>query len=323
MNNYKKCQLCPRNCKVDRTKDKLGFCGESDKLRISSISPHFGEEPSISGTNGSGTIFFTGCSLKCIFCQNYQISMDGMGRIWKVSKVVDEIEKMYYSYKVHNVNFVTPDHFFPHTIEIVKLLHKRKINIPILYNTSGYQKLSSLKEIKDYADIYMPDFKYSDKNLSKKLSNCEDYPEIAIEAISEMVKQKGFLDSFENNTNIAKRGVLVRHLILPENVKNSIDVLTTLFIEFGKNIPISLMSQYYPPTRLEYIQTNKDTNFLNHRITSDEFKQVYEYAISLGLKNMLIQFPYNFKTESDVTDFVPDFRKEKPFKGNKKPDSNP
>ena len=317
MNNYNECHLCPRNCKVDRTKGKSGFCGESDKLKISSIGPHFGEEPPISGTNGSGTIFFTGCSLKCIFCQNYQISMDGMGRIWEVSEVVNEIEKMYYAYKVHNVNFVTPDHFFPHTIEIVKLLRKSKIDIPILYNTSGYQKLSSLKKIEDYTDMYMPDFKYSDKNLSKKLSNCDDYPEITIEAISEMVKQKGFLDSFENNTNIAKKGVLVRHLILPDNVKNSIDVLTTLFLEFGKNIPISLMSQYYPAQRFRVNSENEDISFLNRRITSDEFKQVYEHALSLGLKNMLVQFPYNFKTQSDITDFVPDFRKKKPFKGNK------
>ena len=317
MNEYKNCQLCPRNCKVDRTRGELGYCGESDKLKISSICPHFGEEPPISGTNGSGTVFFTGCSLKCLFCQNYQISIEGMGRIWSVPEVVDEIEKMYNIHKIHNVNFVTPDHFFPHTIEIVKSLRKRKINIPILYNTSGYQKLSLLKEIKDYADIYMPDFKYSDSNLSKKLSHCDDYPEIAIESISEMIRQKGFLDSFENNTTIAKKGVLVRHLILPENVKNSIDVLTTLFLEFGKNVPISLMSQYYPAQRFKVNSENEDISFLNRRITSDEFKQVYEHAISLGFKNMLVQFPYDFKTKEDKSDFVPDFRKEKPFKGNK------
>ncbi|MEA3476404.1 MAG: radical SAM protein [Candidatus Cloacimonadota bacterium] len=315
MNNYNECQLCPRNCKVDRTRGELGYCGESDKLKISSICPHFGEEPPISGINGSGTVFFSGCSLKCLFCQNYQISIEGMGRIWSVPEVVDKIEKMYNTYKIHNVNFVTPDHFFPHTIEIVKSLRKRKINIPTLYNTSGYQKLSLLKKIKDYADIYMPDFKYSDSNLSKKLSNCDDYPEIAIEAISEMIRQKGFLDSFENNTNIAEKGVLVRHLILPENVKNSIDVLTTLFLEFGKNIPISLMSQYYPPTRLEYINLNKDISYLSHRIRSDAFRQIYEHAMSLGFKNMLVQFPYGFKTYKDKTDFVTDFRKKKPFKG--------
>ena len=323
MNPYQNCQLCPRNCKVDRTKGQLGFCGESSQLRISSIGPHFGEEPPISGTNGSGTVFFTGCSLKCIFCQNYQISIQGMGRIWSTSEVVNKLEKMHLNYKIHNVNFVTPDHFFPHTIEIVKSLRKRGINIPILYNTSGYQKLSSLKEIEDYADMYMPDFKYSDRNLSKQFSHCDDYPEVAVKALSEMVRQKGFLDSFENNTDIAKRGVLVRHLILPENVKNSIDVLTTLFLEFGKDIPISLMSQYYPSQRFGDISTHSQIAFLNRRITCDEFRLIYEHSLSLGFKNMLVQFPYNFKTKSDETDFVPDFRKKQPFKGNKKPDSSP
>lgn len=156
---YKKCTLCPRNCMVDRTQGKIGFCGETEQLRISSIGAHFGEEPPISGTNGSGTIFFTGCSLKCCFCQNYQISFDGMGNYYTSEEVENRIEKLIQSHGIHNVNFVTPDHFFPHTIEIVKILRNHGIRIPILYNTSGYQKIESVQMLKNYADIYMPDFK--------------------------------------------------------------------------------------------------------------------------------------------------------------------
>lgn len=306
LNSYKNCHLCPRECGVDRTLNHQGICGETATLRIASIGPHYGEEPPISGTNGSGTIFFTGCSLKCLYCQNYQISTEGLGEEWDVSRVVDAISLIYNHHHIHNINFVTPDHFFPHTIEIVKGVRKKGIEIPILYNTSGYQKLSSLHAIEPYADIYMPDFKYSDKKLSIKLSHCEDYPDVALNAVYEMVKQKGFLDTEASRSKPAKKGVLVRHLILPDNVENSKDALTMLFAEFGKDIPISLMSQYFPAhySKIE---------FLNRRITNKEFRQVYDHARALGFKNMFVQFPYHFKTEEDKTDFIPDFKKDKPF----------
>lgn len=311
LNSYKNCHLCPRNCGVDRTKNRSGVCGETATLRIASIGPHYGEEPPISGTNGSGTVFFTGCSLRCTYCQNYQISIDGIGEKWEIDKVVEAISFMHIHSHIHNVNFVTPDHFFPHTIEIVKGVRKKGIKIPILYNTSGYQKISSLRSIEPYADIYMPDFKYADSKLSLKLSHCEDYPDVTLNAICEMVKQKGFLDTELGYPHLAKRGVLVRHLILPDNIENSKKVLTILFIEFGRDIPISLMSQY-TPARYSKIE------FLNRRITNEEFRQVYEHAQSLGFTNMYVQFPFNFKTEKDKIDFVPDFKKKKPFKGNRR-----
>jgi putative pyruvate formate lyase activating enzyme len=308
-NSYKNCLLCPRECGVDRTKNHKGICGETVALRIASIGPHYGEEPPISGTNGSGTVFFSGCSLRCIYCQNYQISIDGIGEKWEIDKVVEAIRLMYIHHHIHNVNFVTPDHFFPHTIEIVKGLRKKGIKIPILYNTSGYQKISSLRAIEPYADIYMPDFKYLDRKLSAQLSHCENYPDVALNAIYEMVKQKGFLDTKASRSKPAKKGVLVRHLILPGNVENSTKALILLFAEFGENIPISLMSQYFPARRHE-------VEFLNRRIRNEEFRQVYDYACSLGFTNMYVQFPSFFNTEKDKTDFVPDFKKKKPFKGN-------
>jgi len=314
--DYKQCTLCPRECKVDRTKGHTGYCEETDKLHISSICAHFGEEPPISGTNGSGTVFFTGCSLKCCYCQNFQISFEGMGIFYTCEQVVDEINKLVYSHDIHNVNFVTPDHFFPHTIKIVELLRKKNISIPVLYNMSGYQKVKSVKALEEYADIYMPDFKYADKNLAEQLSNAEDYPDRALESLIEMVRQKGFLDSFVENKQIATKGVLVRHLILPGQVQNSKDILTTLFLEFGNDIPISLMSQYYPTAML--MKNNKFTKltYMKRRITLKEFEEVYEHATSLGFRNILVQFPQNFRSKKDKTDFVPDFSKEKPFKGN-------
>jgi len=301
---------------VDRTQGKIGFCGETEQLRISSIGAHFGEEPPISGTNGSGTIFFTGCSLKCCFCQNYQISFDGMGNYYTSEEVENRIEKLIQSHGIHNVNFVTPDHFFPHTIEIVKILRNHGIRIPILYNTSGYQKIESVQMLKNYADIYMPDFKYADRQLAKLLSHAEDYPDQALVSLIEMVRQKGFLDSFIDNNTIATKGVLVRHLILPGQIQNSKDVLSMIFIEFGKDIPISLMSQYYPSARLMK-ENNADLQFLKRRIMLNEFEEVYEHALSLGFTNMLVQYPQDFISKKDQTEFSPDFSQDKPFKGNR------
>lgn len=317
LKSYQHCTLCPRECKVDRTQGQKGYCGERERLRISSIGAHFGEEPPISGTNGSGTVFFTGCSLKCCFCQNYQISFQGLGNYYTCEQVVDELLRLVEFYQIHNVNFVTPDHFLPHTVKIVEMLREKDVKLPILYNMSGYQRVESMKVLEEYADIYMPDFKYADSKLAKELSGAGDYPLRAIDSLIEMVRQKGFLDSFTEKRSIASKGVLVRHLILPEQVQNSKDVLTTLFVEFGKAIPISLMSQYYPPAILERDDNFSRNSYLRRRITFQEFENVYEHALSLGFTHLLVQYPQDFISEKDKTDFSPDFRKKKPFMGNK------
>ncbi len=269
------------------------------------MGPHFGEEPPISGKNGSGTVFLTGCSLKCSFCQNWQISHKGMGKRLRIKELFEEINRMITEHKVHNINFVTPDHFVPHIIQVIKKVKESWPDIPIVFNVSGYQDINVLKEIKEYVDIYLADFKYSDRKLAAKLSSCPDYPSIALDAISEMIKQKGFLDI---NSNIAKKGVIVRHLILPGYINNSIDALSMLYLEFGKELPLSLMSQYKP------VLKQKEAS-LNRHLEKEEFFKVYRHMLDLGFKNVFVQFPEETEKESA---FVPDFTSPQPFRGNLK-----
>lgn len=308
---YKSCELCPRACGVDRTDTRdrkaKGFCGETDQVRVAHVGPHFGEEPPITGIRGSGTVFFSGCSLKCKFCQNHQISLGGMGETLDFNGLLEEIRQMILNKGVHNLNFVTPDHFMPHTVGVVSHLKKEHLSLPILYNFSGYQAVNILKRLEKYADIYLPDFKYADTALAKKLSGCANYPEKATDAISEMVRQKGFLDAAISGDELATQGVLVRHLILPGAVLNSINALTTLFIEFGPDLPISLMSQYHP------VVHHEDSE-LNRTITDQEFEKVHDHAIQLGFKHMFVQFPEDYKSPSQGNpSFLPDFKKGEPF----------
>ena len=308
---YKSCELCPRACGVDRTLtrdgERKGFCGETDQVRVAHIGPHFGEEPPFTGSRGSGTVFFSGCSLKCKFCQNHQISLGGMGETLDFHRLVDKIRQMILENGVHNLNFVTPDHFIPHTVGVVFLLKKEHPGLPILYNFSGYQSVKVLKSLERVADIYLPDFKYSDSALAKKLSGCADYPEKAIDAISEMVRQKGLLDCRVSENAPATKGVLVRHLILPGAIENSINALTTLFIEFGSDLPISLMSQYHPVVHHEDPE-------LNRTITDQEFRKVHDHAKQLGFKHMFVQFPEIYQDRSrDRPVFLPDFKNRQPF----------
>lgn len=300
------CRLCPRNCGVNRLRGETGFCGETAELRLATIEPHFGEEPPFSGKNGSGTVFFSGCSLKCEFCQNFQISTRGIGQKFSVEEVVQRLALLVQEQKIHNINFVTPDHFFPYCIQIVQNLRKKSMHLPVLFNLSGYQKTEVIKNLEPFADIYLPDFKYSDSHLARTLSHAENYLTVALDALVEMVRQKGFLDSvFLEDNALATRGILVRHLILPGFIQNSIDALTSLFLEFGAEIPISLMSQYIPvkPGRPES---------LNRRITLAEFEQVYAHVQSLGFKHLFVQFP---EAENEAL-FLPDFEKSNPFRGN-------
>jgi len=308
---YKKCELCPRRCGVDRTapgSEKKAFCGQDHRLRVSYIGPHHGEEPPISGTKGSGTIFFSGCSLKCTYCQNHQISRDGIGDISTVETLFEKTGEMIEANAVHNINFVTPDHFLPHVFNLISLIKENEIGLPILFNTSGYQSIKMLKLSERLVDIYLPDYKYSENDLSMELSGCRDYPQRALNAISEMIRQKGFLDSFEKNRETAEKGVLVRHLILPGKIENSKKALDLLFLEFGEDLPLSLMSQYHPVI-------NQEDGNMNRPIRTEEFDTVYSHALDLGFRNMFVQFPgeYDDKTPPG---FLPDFNIKSPFKGN-------
>ncbi len=318
---YKACELCPRGCGVDRTAGQLGLCGERAELRIAAVEAHLGEEPPISGLNGSGTVFFTGCSLRCRYCQNYQISREGLGHEWAVNQVVDRLATLYECRRIHNVNFVTPDHFFPHTVAVVKLLRERGIRIPVVYNLSGYQRIESLRQIEPVADIYLPDFKYADHTLARSLSRSPDYPGVALEALCEMIRQKGFLDTFagcdgetsgtgegDRRSTPARRGVLVRHLVLPGAVENSVQVLSMLFIEFGGKLPISLMSQYVP------VHQFPPGSPLNRPVTGEEFQEVLDEARELGFEHVFVQYPD--KEAVNAHSFLPDFRVANPFQGN-------
>ena len=324
---YRECRLCPRRCGVDRTADEVGVCREGVTLRVASVEAHMGEEPPISGVNGSGTVFFPGCSLRCIYCQNHQISHEGLGRQWNVGELVERLVALWKSPGIHNLNFVTPDHFLPHTVAVVQALRSRAIRIPALYNLSGYQALESLRLIEPVADIYLADFKYADATLAGRLSRCPDYAAVALEALVEMVRQKGFLDSFlfdedlerrcvdrSRSRPVAGRGVLVRHLILPGQVENSRQVLDMLYVEFGRNLPLSLMSQYVP------IREFPEAPFLNRTVTAEEFLQVLEHAQGLGFSHLFVQYPE--KTASDAHPFLPDFTSAVPFPENAtKPES--
>jgi len=308
---YECCRLCPRQCGINRISDsgqrRVGPCGETHQLRAAYAGPHFGEEPPITGKNGSGTVFFTGCPLKCAFCQNYQISHQGVGAFVELEALKKRLEDMIRINHVHNINFVTPDHFFPHVFFLVSLLRFQGLDLPIVYNLSGFQSLEMLKIAEDYADIYLPDFKYSDPSLSARLSRCADYPKVALGAIAEMVRQKGFLDICSTGPGLARKGVLVRHLILPGNVKNSIDAVTLLFAEFGRDLPLSLMSQYYPVIELEDRE-------LNLCISEDEFYRVYSQVMELGFEHIFVQFPRQDNGNQPKTSpFLPDFRLEEPF----------
>lgn len=311
INFYNKCRLCPRDCGVNRAggqeKARVGFCGETDKLRVAYIGPHFGEEPPITGINGSGTVFFTGCSLRCSFCQNYQISHKHMGSYTSVQELSRNLINMILKDHVHNINFVTPDHFFPHVFRTVSLLRENGFDLPVIYNLSGYESVEILKIAERFVDIYLPDFKYSDSSLAAGLSKSPDYPEVALEALAEMIRQKGFLDAFSNTGTQASKGVLVRHLILPGKVKNSVDALTTLFLEFGSGLPLSLMSQYHP------VLSNRDQD-LNRFVSKNEFDLVYSHARELGFERLFVQFPEkDISSIKKAVSFLPDFAKVQPF----------
>jgi putative pyruvate formate lyase activating enzyme len=309
MDLYKECRLCPRACGVDRVSGgRKGFCKENAELRVAYIGPHFGEEPPLSGTRGSGTIFFTGCSLRCTFCQNYQISRDGLGEALEMDELLKRVETMIKRDGVHNVNFVTPDHFFPHAFSLITALRERGHTLPMVFNLSGYQSRELLKLAHAHVDIYLPDYKYADRNLAERLSRCKDYPDAALSAIAEMVADKGFLDFFENDLSLARKGVVVRHLILPGYVDNSLDALTTLFLEFGRCLPLSLMSQYCP------VLHHEDAN-LNRPLTKNEFDRVYAHALDLGFDHLYVQIPEEAPVANTAKRpaFVPDFRLGRPF----------
>jgi putative pyruvate formate lyase activating enzyme len=273
----KHCILCPRNCGVDRTSDEVGFCGTGDKPFVSSWSPHFGEEKPLVGRYGSGTIFFSHCNLGCLFCQNWTISHAGEGSTVFFETLAD-IMLTLQQYGCHNINLVTPTHQVPMILRSLEMAIKKGLRVPIVYNCGGYESLETLKILEGIIDIYMPDFKYSDPEAAEKYSKAKDYPEIAKAAIKEMHRQVG--DLIMDDTGIALRGLLVRHLVLPEGLAGTEAVVKFLVDEISPDTYTNIMAQYYPCFKVV------EHPPLDRRITNDEYKKAIKAARDAGLKRL-------------------------------------
>ena len=293
MEILEECRLCPRNCKINRLEGKIGFCKAGINPKVALYQVHNFEEPCISGENGSGTVFFTGCNLRCIFCQNYLISQEYKGEEVSIERLADIFIELQEK-KVNNINLVTGFMFVPQIIDGIKIAKEKGLNIPIVYNSSGYESLDTLKMLDGIVDIYLPDFKYFYDDLSKEYSGVDNYFEIAIESIKEMKRQKPN-NVFDSN-GIMKEGVIIRHLILPNNVRNSKRVLQTIKEEFGEDTLVSIMAQYFP----EYKAINNSN--LNRKITKEELNEVKEYLEYIGLTNGYIQ-----EIEDEEKKYVPKF----------------
>lgn len=267
------CMLCPRQCKVNRNKDETGFCGIGDKPVVSSIGPHFGEESVLVGRGGSGTIFFAGCNLGCVFCQNFDISHQRCGRQITIEQLAQSILELQ-SCGCININFVTPTHVIPAIVSAIQMARKNGLTLPTVYNTGGYDSVETLKLLDGFIDIYMPDMKYSDSKIAGELSDAPDYPEVNFAAVKEMHRQVGDL---QIEHGLAARGLLVRHLVLPENLAGSFNVIDFLAEQISPSTTINVMDQYRPCYKASSHPK------INRRLTQEEFESVRQYTIDKGL----------------------------------------
>lgn len=312
------CRLCPRGCGVDRSRGNRGFCKETEELRVARAALHFWEEPCISGEAGSGTVFFSGCPLQCVYCQNREIARGFAGKSIsgeRLSEIFLELQEK----GAHNINLVTPTHFVPQIAEALKRAKEQGLRLPVVYNTGSYERVDTLRMLEGLVDIYLPDLKYVDSGLSLRYSHAADYFEIAARAIGEMVRQVGIpqfdgermrregssetdeelmrrKDSSESDGELMRRGVIVRHLVLPGCVEDSKSVIRYLYETYGNKIYISIMNQFTPAADLnEYPE-------LNRRVTEEEYDAVVDYAIDLGVENGFIQ-----EGETAQESFIPPF----------------
>lgn len=304
------CILCPRECHVDRTSGKTGFCGQSDKIAAARAALHKWEEPCISGVNGSGAVFFAGCNMRCIFCQNYEIAHNTAPSKIISTNRLSEIFLELQDKGAHNINLVTPTHYIPQIIDALKQAKAMGLTLPIVYNTSGYEKVETLNRLDGLIDIYLPDLKYFSTAISKRYSHAENYFAVASAALAEMYRQVGkpvfdsemsFASEDANPLDISesslmKKGVIVRHLLLPGCTKDSQAVLRYLYETYENNIYVSIMNQYTPLPQVRTLPS------LNRRITDTEYDAIIDYAISLGIENAFIQ-----DGETASESFIPAF----------------
>lgn len=293
MQELEKCKICPHNCGVNRLNGNIGRCKSNGNIKLAMASIHNFEEPCISGENGSGTVFFSNCNMNCVFCQNYKISQQGLGREISIEELaeifIDEQNK-----NAENINLVTPTMYVYHIIEAIKIAKNKGLKIPIVYNSNGYENVETIKKLDGYIDIYLPDLKYYDDDLAFKYSGVKNYFENATSAIKEMYNQVGSPVLDENG--MMKKGLIIRHLVLPNNLQNSKDVLKWTNDNIDKKVFVSVMAQYFP--------TNKAKDFpeINRKLTKEEYEEIENYLYSLDLDNGYIQ-----ELGEHEEEYVPDF----------------
>ena len=280
MEELKSCNICPHKCGVNRLNGIKGRCKCDNKIKIALASVHNYEEPCISGKNGSGTVFFSNCNLNCIYCQNYEISQLGKGKEITIEHLAQIFIKQQEK-NVNNINLVTPTMYVPQIIEAIRIARKKGLNIPIIYNSNGYENVETIKKLNGYIDIYLPDLKYYSNEIAKKYSKIDNYFETAISAIKEMQKQVG--NPIFNEEGIIQKGVLIRHLILPHHLLNTKNILKYVKENFDENTYISIMAQYFPTYKA------KEDKLINRKLTKKEYKEIETYLYLLNLKNGYIQ----------------------------------
>ena len=282
LEELEKCEVCPHKCKINRKNNKIGRCKASDKVKIALYSTHDFEEPCISGKKGSGTVFFSNCNLNCVYCQNYEISQQ-----WKGKEIsIEELANIFLEQQnknVENINLVTPTSYVPQIIEAIKIAKERGLKIPIVYNTNGYENIETIKKLEGYIDIYLPDLKYAENKLGKRYSKIEDYFEIATKAIKEMENQIG--SPKFNDEGIIQRGVLVRHLVLPNNIENSKKVLKWMKDNLKEDTYVSIMAQYFPTFKAK----TEEYKELNRKLNLKEWEEIENYIYELNFKNGFMQ----------------------------------
>ncbi len=280
LKELEKCTICPHKCKINRNENQIGRCKAKDTVKIALYSIHDFEEPCISGEKGSGTVFFSNCNLNCVYCQNYEISQLGKGKEITIEELADIFLKQQ-AKDVENINLVTPTSYVPQIIEAIKIAREKGLKLPIVYNTNSYENIDTLKMLEGYVDIYLPDLKYADDKLAKDYSNIENYFEIATQAIKEMIRQVGKTKINENG--IMKKGVLIRHLVLPNNIEDSKIVLKWIKENLPVDTYISVMAQYFPTYKAKNIID------LDRKLTKKEWSEIEDYIDELNIENGYVQ----------------------------------
>lgn len=293
MNKYENCLLCPRKCGINRRTGQTGVCGVSSEIKVARAALHYWEEPCISGKRGSGAVFFSGCSLHCVFCQNREISDGKEGKVISKERLSDIFMELA-GKGANNINLVTPGQYIPDIVWAVNDAKSRGMKLPIIYNTSGYENVTELKLLEGIVDVYLPDFKYMDSTLSARYSRTKDYPSVAKQALSEMVRQQPDV-VIDDATGLIQKGVIVRQLLLPGHVNDAKAVLKYLYDTYHDHVYISMMSQFTPIALKDYPE-------INRTVTKREYERLVNYALEIGITNAFIQ-------EGDVAkdSFIPAF----------------